>query len=207
MTGYNAEQIAAFYLLRLRCWVKGALPNNMSQLVRWCNNDVAQEAIQSILDEHFEQTESGDWFCPALEDLREQAMKKRNNLSDAGKRGNEARWGKKDAAVSDPIATRSPTSPTRSQREEEGDVEEEGEKKERESEKERESTPAAPQCLVSLPPSPPAEFSPEAERIAAAVSMTAGSLMAGSPDRLTPVQRQARIRVSKLLQPPQAEAA
>lgn len=52
--------------------------------MRWCNNAVSTDNVQFILDEHF--TLAGNfWTCPELDDLREQAMKQRGKLSEAGR--------------------------------------------------------------------------------------------------------------------------
>src|SRR5665213_582771 len=118
--GYNAGQGFAYFMLRARCWMNGTLPNDLNKLVRWCNNAVSNDEVQFVLDEHFILTD-GFWTCPELDDLREQAMKQRSKLSEAGRKAGieSAARRKSSTTVERPLNDRQP-------REEEGDGEGEG---------------------------------------------------------------------------------
>jgi uncharacterized protein YdaU (DUF1376 family) len=201
--GYTAAQGFTYFMLRARCWDAGYLPNDLNKLVRWCNNAVTTEDVQFVLNEFFTLTAEDTWFCPELDDLREQAMKHRSQKSERGKKAAAVRWGAKDADAMQTQCNRMP-------REEEGDVE--GEEEERESKKEMETK------ILPLSAPQVKDYSDEQievnsdsrahdkgqsaqyadltdKQIAEKVGCSIEYLLRVPPERLNEIQRKARMRI------------
>jgi len=199
MDGYSAEQIAAYYLLNLRCWTEGSRPDDLDKLIRWCKGTVSAEHIKFILDEHFEKMEGGFWTSPKLDQMREGAMEQAARKSDAGTRAVSARWEREkqkkrepDTNVYDRTTNEYDSIPIDKIRAQQRTADQ----TRPENRKAEDHFTTQSHSLENS--SGPSSANPDAERIARAANSTVDDLLSSQPESLTPVQKHARLKLIQL---------
>lgn len=101
----------AYIRLMCYCWRQGSIPSDMTRLARLCKTTPENmEQIWPALEVCFRSTPGGRLVHPRLDTERRKQAAYREQQSESGKKGAEARWGRRsnNDAGSDGTATDSP---------------------------------------------------------------------------------------------------
>jgi uncharacterized protein YdaU (DUF1376 family) len=104
------EQLGAYDLLNWICWQEGSIPSDLAKLAAICKNTPLRKFERDIwpaLAGCYSPTADGRLVHRKVELIRAGKEAFRAKCSDAGKRGNEKRWGYHQVPDDNPIESRS----------------------------------------------------------------------------------------------------
>jgi len=103
------EQEAAYFRLLWNCWQEGSIPADETKLAAICKNISSRKfaSMWPALRGCFKENADGRLVHSKVELLRNAKESYRDKCSEAGKRGNERRWGTDRVPDDDPIGSRS----------------------------------------------------------------------------------------------------